>query len=86
MTTVTTNKGTALTLTGFQRHFVLTRFGYFPVKHKYFKMIDCGTEFHSPGFKLHYKKDRDTGEITVGFEERGGGVATEYYNKQTFEI
>lgn len=86
MIQVTTNKGTALTLTGFQRYYVLTRFGFWPSPRRYFKMVDCGTEFHSPGFRLHYKKDRETGEITVGFEERGGGVATKYYTKEDFEV
>lgn len=85
MIQVITNKGTTITLSAFQRYYVLTRFGYWPLrKRKNFKYIPCGTEFRTPGMQLHFTKLND--EIVVGFEERGGGVATEYYNKQTFEI
>ena len=83
--TVEINTGETISLTTFQRYFVKDRFGYFPER-KYFKMVPCGVEFKRRGFALHYKKDRETGEITVGFEANGGGAATKYYTKKDFEI
>ena len=61
------------------RNYVFPRFKYFQPGAK-FKMV---TWREKGGLKLHYKVNGAT--KTVGFEEAGYGVATEYYTLDELE-